>query len=293
MRRTPALYLFLVALVFLSGCNVFGGGNNVKTTVTPADVPTDKSTPIPTLAPGLTKYGVVNSTALNNAHNAALSNTSYTVLVTTTERYTNGSPRARRMTRTRVVEPVGRYYSIMEWEGPSQVFATNSTYYHIEWWSNGERLLIARTVGNNSTYMKSSQPSRRWPDFSNSNDRFYFLFQAVDTRVVGKETLNGTMLYRIESTEVLHPYLVVGGMAGVYDDPRNITFQALIDSRGIVPEYRIAYTATDTATNTNENITIRIVRTVRYTEIGSTTVERPSWYETANQSTTPTPSRSH
>lgn len=78
-------------------------------------------------------------------------------------------------------------------------------------------------------------------------------------------------------------------MTNIYRNPRNITFRALIDSRGIVHEYRLAYTATGTKTNTN--VTTRIVETIRYTEIGSTNVERPSWYETANQSTTPPRSR--
>jgi hypothetical protein len=117
MHRATALRLFLVALLLLSGCNAFSGGDNTtRQTVTPAAVPTNGPTQTPTtqLAPGLTQYGVVDPVALGAAHNAALSNTSYSYVKTVSETYANGTLRARRTIKARVVEPKRRFYSILD-----------------------------------------------------------------------------------------------------------------------------------------------------------------------------------
>jgi hypothetical protein len=290
MHRTTALSLFLIPLLFLSGCNALGSGDNTaEPTVTPADVPTDERTPTPVsqLAPGLTRYGVVDRVALGTAHDATLSNTSYTYLSSVTERYANDTLRARQTTKARVVEPKGRFYFVNN-HTLRRVPRVNNTDRRIEIWSDGTRVLRAATVGNNTTYQKGSSVGVSTSDFSNGA-QFYTLFRAINTRVVDRKTRNGTTLYRIKSTKVPHPSALSEGRTNIYKNPRNLTFHALIDSHGTVHEYRLAYTATGTARNTN--VTTRIVKTVRYTEIGSTTVERPSWYEAANQTTTPSRSR--
>lgn len=290
MRRRTTPCLFLVFLLFLSGCNTFNiGGDPSISTVTPADVPTDgPTTQDHTLAPGLTQYGVVDPVALSNAHETALSNTSYTYLKTVTETYTNGTLRARKRTEIRIVQPTRRFYLISDSYFPN-VPNFDVTTRRFEIWSNGELTLLEITSGNNTTYRKH-RPSDGSNSFFPDGNRFYTLFKAIDTRVVGQKMRNGRTLYRVESENITIPSVFSGGgMTNIYRNPRNITFRALIDSRGIVHEYRLAYTATGTKTNTN--VTTRIVETIRYTEIGSTNVERPSWYETANQSTTPPRSR--
>jgi hypothetical protein len=291
MRRgRTTLCLFLVALLLLSGCNAFSGSDTKAPTVTPADVPTDRPTPtqVHTLAPGLTQYGVGDPIALGNAHNAVLSNTSYTYIATTTEKYTNGTLRARQTVKARVVEPKGRYYAIENFTF-YRVPGINNMNRRIEYWSNGTLLLSVRKIGDNTSYQKISSPAISASYFSR-DPRFYALFGSLDTRVVGRKTHDETTLYRLKSTEITDPTSFSRGMTNRYENPRNVTFQALIDFRGVVHEYRLAYTATGIGMNTN--VTTRIVETVRYTEIGSTNVERPSWYEkVANQSVTPSRSR--
>jgi hypothetical protein len=59
----------------------------------------------------------------------------------------------------------------------------------------------------------------------------------------------------------------------------NATFNATITDSGFVREHNIAYTMFN-------NETLRVDRTVRYTEVGNTTVERPSWYDAASANAT-------
>nr|WP_264822408.1 hypothetical protein [Halocatena marina] len=116
-------------------------------------------------------------------------------------------------------------------------------------------------------------------------EQYYTLFQAVDTKVINHTTNNGTTLYRLTSTEIADPTQLDWHESGMKKF-RNLTFHAVIDSRGVVHEYRLAYTAT--LTETNPSTSVRVVSTTRYTKMGSTTVDRPSWYAKANN-TTPEP----
>jgi hypothetical protein len=188
MHRTTILCLFLVSFLFLSGCNAFGGGDNTaRQTVTPADVPTDGTTQTPVvLAPGLTRYGVVDPVALGDAHNAALSNTSYTYMKTVTEQYANGTLRSRWTTKAHVVEPKGRFYFI-QYQHFKRVPRTNNTNRRYEIWSNGIRVLTAMTVGNTTTYRKGYSLDVFASDFSDGT-RFYTLFQVINTRIVDQKT---------------------------------------------------------------------------------------------------------
>lgn len=64
MSRKIGLRLCLVALLCLSGCNVFSGGETAETpTVTPADVPTDEPMSARGFPPGITEQGVVDPIA--------------------------------------------------------------------------------------------------------------------------------------------------------------------------------------------------------------------------------------
>jgi hypothetical protein len=284
MSQTINLRLCLVVLLLLSGCNAFSGGETAETPlVTPADVPTEEPRSVRGFAPGLTRQGVVDPIALGRAHEAVLSNTSYTVLSKRTVRYTNGTVRMRETTTTQVVTPAERYYMIRE-QSSETIDDVNYTSIKEAHWSDGTRVLVAKSQQNNTTYKKYESSDRfYYISVFQRGRRFFDLFYAIDTHIASHTTRNGTTLYRLASTEIIQTDHLPG-IGYVYKKPRNFTFHAVIDSRGLVHEYRLAYTVT--LTETNQPTPVRIVKTVRYTRIGNTTVERPPWYHKAN-STTP------
>lgn len=290
MQRASLASLVLVVFVMVAGCNAFNGGSEMPR-VAPKDVPTAEptQTPVSRLAPGLTLYGVVDPHALSQAHDAALNNTSYTYLESVTKEYINGTLRARQTVTTRVVDPIGRFYTIVTKDLPR--VPSPATHLRFEYWSDGTGMLVARTVGSNTTYQKFPA-NRANVEISNSK-QLSTLFQAIDTRVVNRTTRNGTTLYRLEATQITDPIALfeltniftTPKTATMYENQRNVTFYALIDSHGLVHEYRLAYTKT-LVTN-GRNVTIRTIISIRHTNVGSTTVERPSWYGTVmNQSQT-------
>jgi hypothetical protein len=285
MSLRIGLSLCLVVLLLLSGCNAFSSGEAAETPqVTPADVPTEEPRSVRGFAPGLTRQGVVDPIALGRAHEAVLTNTSYTVLSKRTVRYLNGTVRMRGTTTTRVVAPADRYYMIREQYRPA-VDDTNHTSIKTARWSDGTRELVAISRNNNTTY-KSHELSLVRNSYIyglQQGKRFFNLFSAIDTHIINNTIRNETTLYRLASTKITQPDYIPG-VGSVYKNPRNLTFHALIDSHGLVHKYRLAYTAT--FKKTNRSTPVRIERTVRYTRIGNTTVERPPWYRAAN-STTP------
>jgi hypothetical protein len=285
MSQTINLRLCLVVLLLLSGCNAFSGGDTAETPlVTPADVPTEEPRSVRGFAPGLTRQGVVDPIALGRAHEVTLTNTSYTVLSKHTVRYPNGTIRTRGTTTTQVVDSADRYYMIREQYRPT-VDDANHTSMMRAYWSDGTRVLVAVSRNNNTIYKnnKLSPKTHSYIYDYQQGKRFFDLFSAIDTHIVNHTTRNGTMLYRLALTEITQPNLLME-VGHRYKNSRNITFYAVIDSRGLVHEYRLAYTAT--LTETSQPTSIRTVETVHYTRIGNTTVERPPWYHAAN-STTP------
>jgi hypothetical protein len=250
--------------------------------VTPADVPTDAPTSTYGLAPGLTRQGVVEPVTLGRAHEAVLEETSYTALSKKTVRYTNGTVIIRETSTSHVVAPTERYYVRFKGRGPES-YKFNATFWSWEFWSDGERTLIARSQGNNTTYRhyESANPPAYTPD-PLQGEQFYDLFYAINTNVVNQTMRNGTTLYRLTATEITDTDALFR-INNRYKNPRDLSFYAVIDSRGLVHRYLIAYTAT--LTTTSRPTPVRIVETSRYTEIGNTTVERPPWYSKANQTT--------
>ena len=244
-------------------------------TVTPADVPTDEPTPtpVPQLAPGLTRGRVVDGFALVNAHGAALNNTSYTVRRNSTTMFRNGTLFDQSTTRTQLAANEGQFYQI---ENSSAIPIRGLGTLSERIYSTGERTLVARTENDSTSYAVPQSGGEPIPvqyaASGFSRDRIELLFNTVETRVTGRTASNGTTLYRVVGTNVTNP--VAFGSATL-QNPRNITFQAVVDSQGLIREYQVSYTAT------KNDSPVRVDRGVRYTDVGNTTIERPAWYEEA------------
>ena len=272
----PPLSAVLFALLLvLAGCNGFtlGGSETSTQRVTPANVPTDEPTPtpIPQLAPGVTGKGVTEPERLGEAHESILENISYTVDQNVSVRYLNGTIYRQRTSHIQHAMNDGRFYlahnrSLVSGRGSSGFSA----------WSNGKRTLVARSSNNTTRYLIPPQGSL---SFGSPGERIAALFGSVETHVVAQEQRDGITVYRVKATGLVRDPPT---FANEWQNPRDVTLRALIDSRGFVYEYQLSYEATV------NGVPIYVYEQVRYTDLRNTTVERPPWYEEAieNVSTT-------
>jgi hypothetical protein len=275
MSRTSLLYLVIVVLVAFSGCNAFN--NPDTTTLTPAPVPTDEPTPtpVPRLAPGLTQDGVVNASALAAAHDALLENTSFTMHRTVTYRTHSGTP-VRRMTSVARVGDDGRFLVTKRWNGTTHL--RRAVYYY-----DGERLLVATTDAFETTYRRmppETATSLRSVVVGTDAERIERLFVTTEMQVVGRTESNGSTVYR------LVPGIGQNQSNATVSIGRSVSVRARITDRGLVRRY----TFRQTLSGEGPDGAVVIVVWTRYTDVGSTTPERPAWYATAVSATNATES---
>lgn len=282
MDRSSRIGAVLVLVVVLAGCNglVLGGEETPASTVTPMPVPTDEPTPTPRpeLAPGLTRNGVVEPFALAEAHASVLADTSYTLVENHSVRFRRGMVYSGGTVEARLGTNHTRYAVVRTGSQTSVPFPVIEE----RFWSNGNRTLVARTSTDNTTYAIARAdggplPVRRaLSDDPTNSDRIPTLFGAMETRVVGLTVRNGTRLYRVRGSNLTNEF----ALDTEWESPGNVKLVALVDRRGLVREYRLHYTASF------DGDPVRVSRRVRYTNVGSTTVERPSWYGAAVRNVT-------
>ena len=238
----------------------------------PTDEPTP--TPVPRLAPGLTGQGVTDPFALGEAHASALDDTSYVLREDFSVEYANGTVYNRGTTHARLAANDSRYYVRQNASG--LLFGGGAFARAI--WSNGERVLVADMANGSTSYDsprnvegESVPPREALTIDPTKRQQLYAYLGSVETRVTRTETQNGTMLYRVESTEVTNP----AAFENQWTDPRNLSLVAFVDSRGLVHGFRLDYGAALNGTP------VDVHREIRYTNLGNTTVERPPWYDEA------------
>lgn len=263
MSRSALNAVVFTALILLAGCNFLGSDPSMKTPrVTPADVPTDSTvTPREQIAPGLTKYGLTNASALIEAHTDFLTNTSFTVREVWILESPNGTVAARRVITTRVEDDrIYSKYNSTGLRGPV----------YQELWSGRNRCLKRIVYNDSSTYHRiSCSESSHVEEIPEPSVEFYRSFESWNDPRIERVSVNGTLLYRLETT--------------YQNRPSNITITALVDSRGVIHSFTIrepiTYPPVPDAT--------RSIRSIQITDIGTTTVERPAWYAEAINKTTP------
>jgi hypothetical protein len=264
MLRVISVGLLVAVLVVMAGCGALLGDNEPASQVTPAPVPTDPSTTpsVSYLAPGLTKYGLINASALRETHTKHLENTSFTVREMWILKFPNGTVAARRMVTTYVEGT--RIYRVTTINGfPRQVSEVETWY--------GETRSFGREVSNNS--ISYSQPSRDRPSHVEAipkpGTHFNNVFEPWMNPDIDRVSRNGTTLYHLENI--------------LPSNPSNITVSARIDSRGFIR----SYTVSEPITYPPVPNASRSIRSIQFTNIGTTTVERPAWYTEAVNRTTP------
>lgn len=270
--------MLVAGLVLLAGCNGLAGSPTPTTAVTPAPVPST-----PPYPPGLTAEGVVDASPLATAHAQAVSNRSYTLRSNRTVRYANGSLRSRLTVSVELADN-RTYLARASTAGEHAPTFLGRPPARATFWSNGSLYLRAYTKDDETTY-NQFVPSDRfiaswqywvstaaYGGVGNYARRTYELaFESLDTRVAGEVSAGNATLFRV----VGRPEGDTGFLPGNVRRIRNLTVVALVESSGLVRSFRVRYTGVQNGEP------VRVRWTVTYSDVGSTTVPRPPWFERA------------
>ena len=280
------VHLGLVVLVVVgAGCSALAPpvSDPHSPTATAAPVPTVSRPPTPDpLPPGVNQTGVANHRELVAAHQTSLENTSYTRTIAESTRWQNGSVLWQ---RTRVTSIDGaRVFVVLDQSGRPVLRDISLDAAHVELYARlqpppaGSTVAAALTDGGQTDYR--TFPSKRLL-VDNSQD-LVLLLSAFETRTVSRDGSGETTVFRVEATgpPVVGRFRFVPARSGI-SDPRNVTLELLVDERGIVRRYHLAYTATV------EGRALRYDRIVHLSAIGTTSVRPPAWLDRVNTTATP------
>jgi hypothetical protein len=252
--------LLLGALVLTAGCqSLLGDGLVGDATPTPTE-----ST---VFAPGVTEHAV-SPTRLGTAHRRDLQDRSYTLTVTTAARYPDGHRLTIRHTRT--IGGDGSRHHEMRAEGePRYVLSVPPSAVHRaeEVWSNGSvSYTMLRKRGLTSYYRNGSV---------SENSAVFDATAFLDAYVAGAERLSvrelegdGAIRYRIDAVD----------RNGTPTPDDDVTASLVVDTFGLIHRFHVR-APTESFVSYRDGGTVTI--TVRYTDVGNTTVTRPDWVETA------------
>lgn len=271
------IHLGVVVLVVLgAGCNTVTPATSTPSpAVTAAPVP---SAPPPSIThrwpPGVGQTGVVDPRELVAAHRTELQDTNYTQTVTESTRWHNGSVRWQRTRVTTTDE--NRVFVVLNRSGPSilRERSLNATraelYVRLQPAPADAKTFAALTVENRTEY-RTFTDSRHLLD--NGRD-IALLLSVFETRITSRTRRGARTVFQLEATgtPVVDRFRFVPSRSDV-SDPRNAIFRLLVDDRGIVHQYRVAYTVTV------EDGSLRYERIVRFSAIGTTSVRRPAWLD--------------
>ncbi|ELZ23203.1 hypothetical protein C475_16179 [Halosimplex carlsbadense 2-9-1] len=264
-------------LVVLAGCSALAPGTD-RPTVTPAPAPTDS--PLP---PGVESSGVTGASALAAAHAAALGNSSYTLVTNRTVRTANGSLRSALIVRLALSPGPSRdYHARVSVDGPAAPLVIGEPPTRAEYWANDEVYLRRRTVDDRTAYSRYDDTDAYVGTWS-----FWLGTAALD---LGPETDLRSTLRGFETRvaadsperERVHLVGTTARSDEFVDDPaevervENATLHAFVTESGFVESYHVVYDAT-----LDDGERVRVRRSVRFEGVGTTTVDRPSWYDEA------------
>jgi len=278
--RRLALVLLVAVVVVTAGCSgfAFGGGDRPVSTVTPAPVPSDDAGAYPV---GLGPDGVTSPSLLGAAHADALNGTSYTLRMTRTVRYANGTLRSD--LRIEVALDADRtHFANVSVRGHAAPVLLGRPPASASFWSDGDVYLRRLTRDNRTIYNEYEPPDsyagtwRYWVHTAALNGRpSADVTQTVapfQTRTDRAATGDGTE-YVVSGDRLRR-----GDIGAPWSARRNATLAARVTESGLVRAYRTEYTAMAGGER------VRVTRTVRFDGVGNTTVGRPSWYDRARSS---------
>lgn len=268
--------LALVAVVLVAGCGGFAPAGaplpagTPTGTVTPAPVPTDTVTPA---SRPVALAGALDAREVSFAHAAALTGRSYTAHERTTVRYGNGTVRSRLAIVRHVAS--GTYAVTVNATGERHPLGAGRV--RGAFWSDGPRLFYALTSSRTTYGVVDPANYDFWTNryvalaYPRPSRTVYTPFRVTNPQVVGRTT--APTRFRVVGDDTTAPQLI-DTPPGVTTQ-RNASLRAHVDPNGVVRSYRFTYDATA------DGVPVTVTRVVRYEDIGSTTVDRPDWYEKA------------
>lgn len=269
--------VLIVALaVVLAGCPAVG----------PAVTPTPEPEEYP---PGVSSEGVVDAPALARAHDATIENSSYTLVSNRTVRYTNGTVASAVFVRLELAADRSFFVrtSTAGPEGPEFLGAPPASG---EFWSNGTVYVSALARDGEVSHSQFEPPNnhvgtwRYWRatvpfggQGGHARETISGVFGSVRTDVTNVRRVNETTVYTVAGSEA-----VDGEFATVGSGPvGNVTVTAEVTESGLLRRMDLTYVTFQ------DDRSVRFEWTLRYTDLGTTTVSRPAWFERAATSEEP------
>lgn len=244
-------------LVAMAGCGAVspGGGDATNTTTGT------------TVADGANAGAAVDAFDLAEAHRDALANQSFTVTTTTTVQYANGTAAVRQFARTQADSETEAVLVRQTAGGSDPAGFGVPADGVLDWWTNGSGSAYRLTHENGSVEY-SVWPDRRVPEVEQATrwEDVAGLLSALDARNVDGED-GDTVVATGSDVEV------------AYGDPSEVTVTAGLSDGEHLHSYTVSYRAT------RDGTPVQVTRTVRFTNVGETTIEQPSWVSEAQNTT--------
>ena len=292
-RRLPKT-LLLAGLLVLAGCTGTTGSSTTVAEPEPTATPTATTmpTPDPTPEPAV-KPGQIDAGAVADRHTAAIRDAgSYTMRTNISfDGFNESSPVGAFATlfslsnTIRVDLEAGRSLSVGGSEHPEM--PTTETYVDAE---RGQTFRRSATQDGNVTYQTFEYVPAALQNSTDAGakqmtggDQVERWLSTVNFSVVGVEQVDGQSFTRLEAEGPdSHAKLNEGLNTWNDSDYESMRTTMLIDDEGIVRELRyeiVVNTSGEAATST---------MTIRWTDVGSTTVQEPNWLDEAQTTTTET-----
>jgi hypothetical protein len=254
--------LATLVLVATAGCSGLAGQSGPDApTVTPAEVPRHDSPPGVSVDPA-----AVDPDTLVEAHTSVLANRSVTLRKSTVRRAADGRRLGSRNWTVQYA-PDRRFFADMTAEGDLSTYPWGK---RSAYWANDTRAAVLRSVYG-TLEVRGGRPANVIPPFERTlAGRLEVLFSEVSLDRVVRIDGSDPAVYRLVGTasgEVAGSALRSGARI------RNVTLSARVDERGFVRRYTLAYT--DHRDSGRATVQVR----VRFTDVGTTTVQRPPWVD--------------
>ena len=283
----------VVVLVVLAGCAGLGGDAGG-----PDDGPVDTATPVPVpnaeletvRSSGIDDDGVSEPAAVAAAHSEGLSEQSYRLVSNQTVRYENGSVRSQYYVDLRLAEN-RTHFATVRTAGPEAPGLLGSPPAFAEYWADTETYLLAfgesDPVYNEFEVDSSGARTPGTWEFWSTTGSFDFNFspadmietslESVPTQIDETHRVDGVDRYSLveaDRTDAELPYPEA-------DPARGVSLTADIDQTGLVRQLTLEYTAEVDGEG------VLVTRSIAYSEIGTTDVGRPAWFDEARDESDP------
>lgn len=272
MRSLSIRRWAIVSLIVLTaGCNGLIGTDGLSPSPHTSSTPTEKQD----LPPGITANGVSDSFSLAEAHVEALRE-SYTVKKRHQIRYRNGTVYSDNIRSTRIATEHTIYLYNSTTTGTSTDFLGGANGTLIAY-SNGTAVLRKIQYDGNTSYNiyrdqdgQLVPPSSVYHGGPSNDERIAVLFDSVSNVSIIRE--NETII-RLRASTIEDDSLKVNG--NIISDVSLESFTTTVQSNGLVREYHLVLRGE------LDGDEVTVTEDVRYTKIGTTSVDQPEWYDEA------------